>query len=202
MPSPPSFDLPSLVTRLRRTIEQAPADASGKRASVAAILREGPSREAEILLIRRAEHPRDPWSGHMAFPGGRRDESDRDLLHTAIREAKEEVGLDLERHGTVLGYLGELPAVARGLRTGLVIDPFVFALHTDAPLAFDPDEVAEALWTPLAPLFRGEGAGTYRYHHEGHDLDLPCLRVGDRIVWGLTYRMLQMLFEALQKGGD
>jgi 8-oxo-dGTP pyrophosphatase MutT (NUDIX family) len=194
---PPSFDLPSVTARLAG-LPRRPRDAAeGARASVAAILREGPERRAELLLIRRADHPQDPWSGHMAFPGGRRDEADRDLLHTAVREAREEVGIDLDLHGTLLAHLGEVPAIARGRRTGLTIDPFVFALHTDVPIVFDPGEVAEALWTPLAPLARGEGAGTFTYEHEGRALELPCLRVGERVVWGLTYQMLQMLFTAL-----
>ncbi len=196
-----SFDLPTVTSRLLG-LPPRPRDAApGARASVAAILREGPERRAELLLIRRAEHPKDPWSGHMAFPGGRRDDTDRDLLHTAIREAHEEVGIDLEQHGTLLAQLGEVPAIARGRRTGLTIDPFVFALHADVPLVFAPDEVAEALWTPLAPLVRGESAGTFRYEHEGHALELPCLRVGERVVWGLTYQMLQMLFAALSAEG-
>jgi 8-oxo-dGTP pyrophosphatase MutT (NUDIX family) len=198
VPTPPrSFDLPTVAARLRGLPARPRQAAEGARASVAAILREGPERGAELLLIRRAEHPRDPWSGHMAFPGGRRDEADRDLLHTAVREAREEVGIDLEQHGSLLAQLGEVPAIARGRRTGLTIDPFVFALHADVPLVYQPDEVAEALWTPLAPLVRGEGAGTYHYEHEGRVLDLPCLRVGERVVWGLTYQMLQMLFAVL-----
>ena len=84
-----------------------------KRAAVATILREG-LEGPEVLLIRRAENPRDPWSGHMAFPGGREAPEDRDLLATAVRETHEEVGLDLQRSAHLLGRLDALPAVARG----------------------------------------------------------------------------------------
>ncbi|MGB5283894.1 MAG: NUDIX domain-containing protein, partial [Polyangiales bacterium] len=67
-----------------------------KWAAVAMLLREGASGP-EVFFIRRAEHPRDPWSGHMAFPGGRRDAGDATLLDTAMRETREEVGVDLSR---------------------------------------------------------------------------------------------------------
>jgi 8-oxo-dGTP pyrophosphatase MutT (NUDIX family) len=152
---------------------------------------------AEVLLIRRAERLGDPWSGHMAFPGGRWDAADVDLRATAVRETREEVGIDLDAHGALLGRLPDLEAVARAKRTGLIITPFVFALARDVPLTFDADEVAEAIWAPLAPLARGEGADTLSWEVEGHAIELPCWRVQGRVVWGLTYRMLQSLFEVL-----
>lgn len=200
MPPPPPYDLPSLAARLTRLPRPGAlaVPTSGARASVAAILRDpGPGRDAELLLILRAERDGDPWSGHMAFPGGRRDAADTTLLATAVRETREEVGIDLDAHGSLLAELPELPAVARGRRTGLTITPFVYALHTEVVLVFDPREVADALWAPFGPLARGEGAGVMPYEHEGHCLELPCLHVDGRVVWGLTYRMLQMLFEAL-----
>jgi hypothetical protein len=81
----------------------------------------------------------------------------------------------------------------------LTIAPFVFVLGDAArALPLTPnDEVAEALWVPIGPLARGEGAGVYPYVLEGRQLELPCLRVGERVVWGLTYRMLQALFAEL-----
>ena len=201
MPPPPAtFDLAAIASRLaaRGVPAPGPALAEGERAAVAAILREGPLG-AEVLLIRRAERDGDPWSGHMAFPGGRRDAADPDLYATAVRETREEVGIDLDASGTLLGRLADLPALRRK-PTGLVVTPFVFALRGEASLVFDPDEVAEALWTPLAPLARGEGAGTVPWEYEGKPIVLPCWRIGEHVVWGLTYRMLGDLFEALAAG--
>jgi 8-oxo-dGTP pyrophosphatase MutT (NUDIX family) len=169
---------------------------SGARAAVAAVLREGPGG-AEVLLIRRAEREGDPWSGHMAFPGGRSSEQDRDLHATAVRETREEVGIDLDASGAVLGRLPDLHAVARAKRTGLVISPFVFALKHEVTLRYEAREVAEALWTPIAPLSRGERAGTIAYEREGAHIDLPCWNVEGHVVWGLTHRMLTSLFEIL-----
>lgn len=191
----PSYDLGSVLARLAAVPPAVDSDEPGLRAAVAAILR-GTAGEAEILLIRRAEHPRDPWSGHMAFPGGRRDEADPSLLATAIRETREEVGLDLEARGELVARLPDLPAVARGRRLGLTIAPFVFVLRGEVSLGLN-DEVAEALWAPLGALGRGEGAGTLVYPWEGVPIELPCLHVEGRVVWGLTYQMLQSLFATL-----
>ncbi len=196
MADPPAFDIPTIAARLAPSRALAHAPAEGMRAAVAAILKPG-AEGAEVLLIQRAERAGDPWSGHMAFPGGRRDAADADLYATAVRETREEVGIDLDAHGTLLGRLADLEAVARARRTGLVIAPFVFALERDVPLTFDAEEVAEALWAPLAPLARGDGASTIRYDRDGLSLDLPCWHVQGRVVWGLTHRMMQTLFEAL-----
>ena len=64
----------------------------------------------------------------MAFPGGREDPGDVDLLSTAVRETLEELALDLNYHARLIGRLDDLPAVARGRRTGMSIAPFVFEL--------------------------------------------------------------------------
>jgi 8-oxo-dGTP pyrophosphatase MutT (NUDIX family) len=216
------LDLARLTERLASFAGAPDASFGAPAAAVAAIVRETGRAQggaSEILLIRRAELEGDPWSGHMAFPGGRRSPADASLLETAIRETREEIGLELEEHGTLLGQLGDVPAMAKGAATGMIVRPYVFAVRGDPPLPFDAREVAEVLWTPLEPLARGEGAGTYAYEHEGLVYKLPCLRIrsegspragtaeshgspragtGERVVWGLTLRMLQQLFEALR----
>jgi 8-oxo-dGTP pyrophosphatase MutT (NUDIX family) len=168
--------------------------AGAAQAAVALVLRFAP--EMEILLIRRSEHDGDPWSGHMAFPGGRRDAGDRDALETAIRETAEEVGLDLRRDADHLGELDTLPAMARGRRLDLVIVPHVFVARRSPELVLS-DEVEEALWAPVAPLVEGKADTVRPYRYEGYDLELPAYQVREHVVWGLTYRMLGMLFERL-----
>jgi 8-oxo-dGTP pyrophosphatase MutT (NUDIX family) len=167
-----------------------------KWAAVALLLRENASGP-EVFFIRRAEHPQDPWSGHMAFPGGRQDAGDATLLETAMRETREEVGLDLSIEAEHIGQLDDLQAIARGKPQETVIRPFVFEVHRESPLQVDDREVAEALWTPLLPLYRGEVDTVRPYQWHGTNIDFPAYDVGGRVVWGLTYQMLRSFFRIL-----
>lgn len=175
----------------------------GPRAAVAAIFRErcdlGPGGGAELFFIRRAEHPRDPWSGHIAFPGGRRDPGDATLLATAIRETREEVGIDLGPHQLV-ARLPDVPAFTKGKRAPLVVTPFVFAIRGDVAVAPN-HEVAETLWVPFRTLACGEGKGTFQWTWEDKTFELPCVRIApaQHILWGMTYRMLETMLDELQR---
>lgn len=160
------------------------------------LLRENESGP-EVFFIRRAEHPRDPWSGHMAFPGGRQHAEDPSLLDTAIRETLEEVGLDLRAEADHIGQLDDLQAIARGKPQETVIRPFVFEVHRDVPVRADEREVAEALWTPLSPLYSGQVNTTRPYQWHGTQIDFPAYDVDGRVVWGLTYQMLRSFFRIL-----
>ena len=165
------------------------------RAAVAIILRDG-SAGIELLFIRRAEHPQDPWSGQMAFPGGRAEAADADLRDTAVRETAEEIGLDLVRAAEALGVLDEVRAMARLRPMDLTILPFVFRLEAPADLRLS-SEVTSVHWLPLAALLGAELRSTMDYVHDGTSLRFPCVRVDDLVIWGLTYRMLLALGEAL-----
>jgi 8-oxo-dGTP pyrophosphatase MutT (NUDIX family) len=180
------------VERIRAalaTYQPADADAAGLRtAAVAAILRE-PSSATEILFIHRAEHPQDPWSGHMAFPGGRVEPGDADALAAAIRETREETGVDLQATASAIGRLAAVPAVARGVRVGMVILPFVFALH-HTPVLQLSSEVQEVVWVPLAFLAEPGNRSSLVWHHGGAAVTLPCYRYQGHTIWGLTLRMV------------
>lgn len=196
-----AFDIGSLAARLRghsaRPANHPAIDPGDKQAAVAMILRPAANiTDTEILLIRRAEREGDPWSGQMALPGGRHDPTDADLIETAVRETREEIGLDLASQAALLTCLSALPAVARAKRVGMVITPFVFVLERPGEIQTN-HEVAEALWAPLGPMARGEWNTTYQYNHNDKIYDMPCFDVSGRKVWGLTHRMLSMLFDRL-----
>ena len=137
----------------------------------------------------------------MAFPGGRSEPGDSDLVATAIRETKEEIGLDLRAQGEVLGGLDEVHAIARGRPVDLSITPYVFGLRGRAQLTLSA-EVTSLHWLPLDDLLGERHLSTFEYVHEGIPLRLPCLRVEDVVVWGLTFRMFSSLRDVLAAGGE
>src|SRR3954462_3524737 len=120
------------------------AEAPTRFAAIALVLRMASSGEPELLMIKRAEFEHDPWSGHVACPGGRMDPTDRDLEHTAIRETWEETGVDIARAGRILGTLDDISPRTPVLPP-LVIRPFVAAVRPEITITANP-EVAEAFW--------------------------------------------------------
>ncbi len=169
-----------------------------RRAAVSIVLREPPSGP-EVLFIRRAEREGDLWSGHVAFPGGR-VEPGEGIEDAAVRETEEEVGIDLRAGGIRIGALDEIQAIGRGRAVGLSIQPWVWALHADpGPLRFSA-EVASAQWVRLGDLLDPARRAPFPYVHEGQRLVLPSLDVDGLVIWGLTYRMVEIFAEVLGAG--
>lgn len=178
---------------LRREPLRARAAPDVPRAAVALLVRPAPP-ELEILLIRRAVREGDPWSGHMAFPGGRAQPGDADLAHTAARETYEEVGIDPRVGGHWLGALDDL-APASGVRR-IVVQPHVFAVPADALPVPDPREVEAALWISLGELADPAVATEYLHVLEGGaQVRLPAFGTRGQVIWGMTHRMLSQFLE-------
>lgn len=168
--------------------------AAKRRAAVAVVLAVG-APETKILLIRRAERPGDPWSGHMALPGGHEEPEDPDTCATAIRETYEEVGIRLEL-SSHLGALPSIQAMARGVPINTQITPHVFMVPQQLPPSPN-HEVAEVFWTPLGPMVYGHFDTVKVVVRNGNKVELPAMRVDGHLVWGLTHRMLSDLFRVL-----
>lgn len=184
----PSFDLEQVRRALRTRPAARLAEELPRRAAVAMVLRQG-APDLEALFIRRAEWPGDLWSGHVAFPGGQAEPGES-LLHTAVRETAEEVGLDLEGGAELLGGLDEIRAIGRGRAVGLSIQPWVFGLLREPDSLRLSEEVASAHWLRVADLLDPSRQAPYPYEFEGMQLELPSLRVDGLVIWGLTYQML------------
>jgi 8-oxo-dGTP pyrophosphatase MutT (NUDIX family) len=153
-----------------------------------------PSPDA-VLLIRRAERVGDPWSGHMALPGGRRDPQDHDLIATAVRETFEEVGLRLDR-ADLLGGLDDV--VPRNpVLPPIAVRPLVFGLAERPPLTPNP-EVAAVRWVHVDHLLHPETYHSARLEIRGEPREFPAYRVDDSIVWGMTERILTGLLAQLR----
>jgi len=164
-----------------------------QKAAVAVVLRDGEDRRLEVLFIKRAQHPEDPWSGHMAFPGGRIDLTDATIRSAAERETLEEVGLRLEE-AERLGRLDDLEGLkGGGLPAGIVISAFVYHHQSPGPIRAN-HEVEEAFWVSLSAL--SDPAQRVEYSHPLMGAETyPGILVGDpdrHVVWGLTYRFVEM----------
>ena len=164
-----------------------------RRSAVAAILRAGDTGP-EILLMKRIERPGDRWSGQISMPGGMAQDGDADMLATAVRETKEEVGIDLDVFATRVGRLSDQVAVAKGKRLRMAIEPFVFWLHGSPSLALGP-EAQLAFWLPVHATVNGQLDGVKTWRMGAISKQLPAWHVDGHVVWGLTHRMLTTLFE-------
>lgn len=186
------LDLAGLAAALSGTPARAESDVPAQRkAAVAAVLRDA-SGDVELLFIRRAEHPRDPWSGQMGLPGGRVDPGDASPLAAALRETREEIGLDLEALGRLLGRLSE---VRTHLPLGSVphsVVPFAFVIEGDPELSPN-HEVQEALWVPLSFLADRSHRSSFTWVRKGLPLPMPCYTFRGRVIWGLTLRIVDEL---------
>lgn len=168
-------------------------DPARPRAAVAVVLRDA-AAGPEVLLIERARHPEDPWSGHMAFPGGRVDPADSDPRAAAERETMEEVGLPLAC-AELLGRLDDLEGRHAGHPLQLVISAWVYHVKEHGPLVQNY-EVATTLWVPLTRLLDPRHGVEYPTPIGGY----PGILVGEpdrHVVWGLTYRFLEIFLERI-----
>ena len=182
-----AFDLESFKRRLRREDLASESDESRPVAAVAIIINPN-DRGGSILLIKRTEREGDPWSGQVAFPGGHKASKDRDFLATALREAREEVGIDLRGHELV----GQLPLVhARTHR--VQVAPYVFQLKTSVAVQSN-NEVAESFWIPLDTLGRIDVRRTEVSVEEGK-LEVDAYVYDGNVIWGLTFRIINILLD-------
>jgi 8-oxo-dGTP pyrophosphatase MutT (NUDIX family) len=162
------------------------------QAAVALILAPEASGDPAILFIKRAEHEGDPWSGHLALPGGRRHRGDADLRATAVRETAEEVGIALPPEA-LLGELDDLSPVSPHLPQ-VIVRPFVFGLAEQPPV-IPSAEVALHLWVPRDVLAASSRTETLQLL--GLPRAVPGYRVGPHFIWGMTQRIILPFIELL-----
>jgi 8-oxo-dGTP pyrophosphatase MutT (NUDIX family) len=186
------------VARLERALRASPgkeieAEPPMRWAAIALLLRLGALREPELLMIKRAEAEGDPWSGHIACPGGRMEPGDRDLAQTATRETWEETGIDLTRVGRLLGTLDDISPRTPVLPP-IVIRPFVAAVPSSVEIVQSP-EVAAAFWVPLTALREQTAWGMGKVQVRGVEREVSTFTHGEFLVWGLTERVLRQLLD-------
>lgn len=167
-------------------------DGSRVQAAVSVVIRG--QDQLDFLLIKRAQSERDPWSGHMALPGGRRDEQDDDLRHTATRETLEETGVELAVRGAPLGRLDDVAPSSPRLPK-LIIAAFVFGVPAGTEAFVASPEVESVHWVPVDALRDPANHGHVEIPLPGGPRDFPSIALVNEHVWGLTHRILQHFLE-------
>jgi len=160
-------------------------------AAVAVLLAPAPD---SLLLIRRAERAGDPWSGHMGLPGGRRDREDADLLATALRETREEIGVHVAPE-SLLGALDDV-APRTPVLPPIAVRPFVFRLPERPPLSLN-HEVHSAAWVELETLLHPDTYRSTTIQYRDTERVVQGYQLADALVWGMTERILYSLFALL-----
>jgi len=193
------------LARLDASLAQRPGvrvkvDATVRLAAVLAMFRVADDGELELLFIKRAEYEGDPWSGHVALPGGRHEPQDTSLEDTAVRETLEELGVDVRAHGRVLGALDDLHPRTPVLPS-IAVRPYVVAAAPAAPLALS-DELAAAFWVPIRRFAEPGFATTSTVQARGHALTVPSFVHEGHTIWGMTHRILEQLLARWPAAGE
>ncbi|MFK7896899.1 MAG: CoA pyrophosphatase [Myxococcota bacterium] len=168
------------------------------QAAVAVVLRER-AGTTEVLLIERALREGDPWSGHMAFPGGRIEPGDDSTRSAASRETFEEVGVALSE-ADYLGRVADRVGNPR-IQSRLIISAHAFHLQADQDFVLEESEVQSAFWFPLLEMHAEERLVDYAVP-QMPKVRFPGILVGEptrHIVWGLTYGFLEDFFTLLER---
>lgn len=173
-----------IITRVTKNLAPQEPQSKGLRfAAVSIIIRD--RQFPSVLLIKRAERSGDPWSGQIAFPGGKMQAGDKSAKDTAIRETMEEVGIDLGKVAEFLGY-----ATTTTTHTGTMdVVPSVFILRDGVEITPN-EEVASYRWVDLEDLMASEASSVHRLEFDGRIVEMPAYVVGDYEIWGLTHGIL------------
>ena len=171
-----------LVEALKKTPEEQDADAA------VALLLKPTDQDLEVLFVKRVENPADPWSGQIALPGGKRDPKDQSLKQTVVRETLEETNIDLLDRCRLLGTMKALRSTLRPEKRVL---PFVFLLEHEPAIRLN-EELKGFFWTSLGELVRHRGTARLSFG------EVPAYVVGNSVIWGLTYRILEGFIRILE----
>ena len=176
-----------LTSQLGKTKESADVPSQAPRASVALLF----TSDGKLCMIRRAKKAGDPWSGHMAFPGGREEQADGDLQRTAERETFEEVGIDLQEC-TLLGRLADQR------HPKLEVAAFVYLTDTQLNTHAEPEEVEHVYWLKVSDLRDEQNQGEKKVDFAGRTFSVPVINVGEADIWGISLRFIQDVLERLE----
>ncbi|MFC1803489.1 NUDIX hydrolase [Thermoproteota archaeon] len=174
----------SLISKLKKRLEQDPSKYAG---AAVAILVSPKTDDLEFFLVKRAEVDDDPWSGDMAFPGGKKSQEDTTLIDTVIREVQEETDIDLFNK-KILGFM---KPVYSSVRTNLAVQPIVY-MFDEYPKVQLNYELTKFIWAPLSKLQGSKIQALVK------GLERAVYMFEGETIWGLTFQMLEKIFALLE----
>jgi len=157
-------------------------------ASVMMILKES-GQGYSLLFIKRPDSDRDPFSGHMAFPGGRMESADISKLETAIRETYEEVGININSSGRILGSLDDANPNNPRARN-YIVTPYLSVLNEEVTIKPDVREVEKTVWVPIHHLIDERNSQVRIRERDGKEVEDYAYQYEQYIIWGMTGRIL------------
>jgi 8-oxo-dGTP diphosphatase len=170
-----------LLKALKPAAEEEDADAA------VALLLKPANQNLKLFFVKRAENPADPWSGQMAFPGGKCDPKDQNLKQTVVRETLEETSINLLDRSRFLGIMEPLRSTRR---PEMRILPFLILLEHEPTIKLN-EELEWFVWISPEELLQHRGTAKFRFG------EVPAYVFGERVIWGLTYRILERFFQFL-----
>jgi len=174
------------LTDLIRYFREKPRIVDSTAGAAVAVLLKDDDGDLQVLLVKRATRLTDPWSGHMAFPGGRRSKRDADLRETVMRETVEETRIDLNE----CQFLGTLNSLNSNVVQEMCVLPFVFSCDKPPKITLN-EELCAYYWVSLDELRKSKGWSMMDWG------EVPSYLVAGEVVWGLTYRMLEQFFSLI-----
>jgi len=195
-------ELPGLSSQMkmvpavrRREIENRHGNGDARKAAVLICFYPGAHEDIHLVLIRRNEYD-GVHSGQISFPGGRHENDDKDLFHTALREAEEETNIRIDD----VEVLGEITPVYIP-PSNFIVKPVIGWTSQRPDLIPDPSEVSEILTVSLAELMDPANRQTKDIsHREFNIIDVPCFYIQGHIIWGATAMMLSEVVDVLDSG--
>lgn len=174
------------IEKLLKTLKPA-AEEEDADAAVALLLKPA-NQSLKLFFVKRAENPADPWSGQMAFPGGKSDPKDQNLKQTVVRETLEETSINLLDRSRFLGIMEPLRSTRR---SEMRILPFLILLEHEPTIKLN-EELEWFVWISPEELLQYRGTAKFSFG------EVPAYVFGERVIWGLTYRILEKFFQILE----
>ncbi len=140
--------------------------------------------EPHTIFIKRQEY-KGVHSGQISLPGGKKDPTDTDMQHTALREAWEEIGLDISQ----VDIIGKLSNIFID-RSNHLVHPYVGITHQLNNLIPDPREVNKIIHIPVKDVVFHPPIQHFEFRRNGYKIDMPYYPLQGEILWGATAMMV------------